>query len=754
MAEVAAKPNLEEAVRLLRAGRGAEAAELLSGLIASEPNVVEYRSILGGVLAGQGRIEQAIEVLRQAVAIAPNYPPAYYNLGNALSARGSWDEAIQAFTSAIEIDPRCAEAHHNLGSAFRAKGQIERAIDAYRRAVSVRPDFHQAFNNLGILLLSRERFAQAAEAFRGALPSGQAEPHNNLANALQGQRRFAEAVQEYQSAIQLRPDYAEAFCNLAAALRELGRLEDSIAAADRAASLRPTMAEAHLARALALIKGRQWDRAIKALEQALHINPKLAEAHLSQGNVLAKLDQPDQAIDAYQRAIDLDPTLATAHADMGNALRDRGELDQAIASYRKAASLSNEPWIGSAALYAMYFHPDFDAAQIRDESRAWQGRYAAPVTPASVAFTNDITKDRRLRIGYVSPDFRAHAIGLFLLRLMANHDHDVCQLFLYSGARIPDEITNRFRGCADVWRETAGLSDQQLADLIRADQIDVLVDVTMHLHAGRLLTFARKPAPVQVTYLAHPGTTGLASMDYRLGDRYMDPPEENQFHTEKTIRLSGSYFCYDPMGVDVPVNELPAVARGDLTFGSMNNFSKINDAVLRLWAKAMNPVPDSRLLVLAPPGVARTRLAERMKSLGVNPARIEFEGHRPREPYMRLFNRIDICLDTFPYTGHTTTLDALWMGVPVLTMPGKTAVSRGSLSILSHLQMPELIANSPEQFVQIAATLAADLPWLSSLRRELRDRLAASSLMDGPRFARSFEQAFRTAWSEYCDTGF
>jgi predicted O-linked N-acetylglucosamine transferase (SPINDLY family) len=287
--------------------------------------------------------------------------------------------------------------------------------------------------------------------------------------------------------------------------------------------------------------------------------------------------------------------------------------------------------------------------------------------------------------------------------------------------------------------------------MIRADQVDVLMDVTMHLHDGRLLTFARKPAPIQITYLAHPGTTGLDSMDYRLGDRYMDPPEDDQFYSEKTIRLSGSYFCYDPMGVDLPVNDLPAAARGAVTFGSMNNFSKINDSVLQLWAGAMRAVPDSRLLVLAPTGVARNRLAGRMESLGIGSNRIEFEGHRPRDAYMGLYHRIDMCLDTFPYTGHTTTLDALWMGVPVVTLPGATAVSRGGMSILSHLGMQELIARSQDQFVEIAAGLAVDVPRLRALRSSLRDRLATSVLMDGPRFAGSFEDAFRTAWCEWCD---
>ncbi|HSZ59792.1 MAG TPA: tetratricopeptide repeat protein [Tepidisphaeraceae bacterium] len=752
----AGSPPDAEAMKLLclsmlRRGRAKEAVDLIQGAVTAGPDVVEYRNILGGILASQGRLDEAITVLQDAVFLDPHYPPALYNLGNALAAKGLWDQAIDAFERATAVEPRYAEAHHNLAGALRASGRIELAILAYRRAVEVRPDFYHAWNNLGMVLLSREQFAAAAEAFAKALPSGQAEPFNNLGNALQGLRRFKEAVDAYQQALQLKPGYAEALCNLASALRELGRLDEASVAAKRAVLLRPDMLEARLALALTCLKGRQWQQAVETLQTVLRIDPNHAGAHCYLGNALAKLDQPDEAIAAYERAAALDPKSAVAHAELGNALRDRGQIDQALTCYRKAAMLSDESWIGSAAVYALYFHPDYDPARILQESLAWNHRYAAPLTPACATFGNTRQGDRRLKLGYVSPDFRAHAIGLFLLRLMENHDHESFELFLYSGVRNPDEMTGRFRRCADVWRETASLADQQLAERIRSDQIDVLVDVTMHLHDGRLLAFARKPAPVQITYLAHPGTTGLAAMDYRLGDRYMDPPDNDRFHTEKTLRLSGSYFCYDPMGADLPVNPLPALKRNAITFGSMNNFSKVNDRVLQLWSRVLGAVPDSHLLVLAPPGIARRRLSDRMQSLGISLNRLEFEGHRPRLPYMELFHRIDICLDTFPYTGHTTTLDALWMGVPVVTLPGATSVSRGAMSILSHLQMPWLAAQSPEEYVTTATNLAGDLPRLRELRATLRDRLAASPLMDGASFARSFADAFRTAWRRWCD---
>ena len=359
--------------------------------------------------------------------------------------------------------------------------------------------------------------------------------------------------------------------------------------------------------------------------------------------------------------------------------------------------------------------------------------------------------ERRLRIGYVSPDFRNHAVSFLLMPLLSNHDHGQVEIFCYAEVARPDDVTERLRACADVWRVTVGLTDEQMADMVRKDRIDILVDLALHTANNRLLVFARKPAPVQVTWLGYPGTTGLSTMDYRLTDPYLDPPGDNDAcYSEQSIRLPDTFWCYDPQGEQPPVNELPALANGFITFGCLNNFCKVNDGVLGLWAKVLGAVPQSRLLLLAPRGQARDHVLAMLRQQGIDESRVEFVDRQPRQQYLQLYHQIDLGLDLLPYNGHTTSLDAFWMGVPTITQIGKTVVGRAGWSQLCNLGLPELAARTPEEFVQIAAQLAGDLPRLQELRATLRARMRASPLMDGKRFAGHMEQAYRQMWRTWC----
>jgi len=334
-----------------------------------------------------------------------------------------------------------------------------------------------------------------------------------------------------------------------------------------------------------------------------------------------------------------------------------------------------------------------------------------------------------------------------MLPLLACHDRDAFEIFCYAQVARSDALTERFRASAHHWRSTIGLTDKQLAAQIREDGIDILVDLALHTARSRLLVFARKPAPVQVTFAGYPGSTGLSTIDYRLSDPYLDPPDiDESVYSEQTIRLPHSFWCYDPIDGDIPVNSLPAQAHGFLTFGCLNDFRKINDAVLRLWAGVLRAVPSSRLLLLAPEGSHRQHTLDVLSREDIVHERIEFVSHQPRWKYLELYHRVDLGLDTLPYNGHTTSLDSFWMGVPVVTLVGQTIVGRAGLSQLTNLQLPELIAQTPEQYVKIATSLADDLPRLSELRSTLRARMEQSPLMDAPRFARDIEAAYRTMW--------
>ena len=313
--------------------------------------------------------------------------------------------------------------------------------------------------------------------------------------------------------------------------------------------------------------------------------------------------------------------------------------------------------------------------------------------------------------------------------------------------------TERLRQCADVWRDVRGEKDEALAQIMRRDGIDILVDLTMHMAHGRPLVFARKPAPIQVAWLAYPGTTGQETIDYRFTDPYLDPPESgvDALYTEKSLRLPATFWCYDPLeNAAATVGPLPALANGYVTLGCLNNFCKVNEGVLKLWAQVMAGMAGSHLVLLAEEGSHRERMLQALENLGVSRQRVNFFGKRPRLEYMKLYQQIDIGLDTLPYNGHTTSLDSYFMGVPVVTLVGKTVVGRAGLSQLTNLGLPELIARTPEAYVRIAAGLARDLPRLGALRSTLRNRMQSSPLMDAPRFARAIESAYRDIWRKWC----
>ena len=313
-------------------------------------------------------------------------------------------------------------------------------------------------------------------------------------------------------------------------------------------------------------------------------------------------------------------------------------------------------------------------------------------------------------------------------------------------------MTGRIKNYADAWRNIEGMSEEAAVRLVRDDRIDILVDLTMHMDRNRLLLFARKPAPVQVTWLAYPGTTGLTAIDYRLTDPRLDPLDcGNEYYSESSFRLADTFWCYDPLASEPAVNALPALSSGHVTFGCLNNFAKVTDPTLDVWAQVLRRVPNSRLLLLAPMGIARQRVIEKLRERGVEENRVEFISRQPRAQYLASYHRIDLCLDTFPYNGHTTTLDSVWMGVIPLTMSGTTAVSRGGLSILANLGLQHLVATDADELVEIAAKFTGDLPALAELRGELRGRMQASPLMDATRFARNVEVAYRQMWRNWTE---
>ena len=453
---------------------------------------------------------------------------------------------------------------------------------------------------------------------------------------------------------------------------------------------------------------------MSAYERAIELNPQLPEAFNNLGNAHRDQGRLDDAIAQYQKAIQLRTAYAEAHSNLGNALKDTGQLDEAMAAYHQAMALKPEdPSAHSNLIYTMHFHRGSTGAMIRQECRGWDHRQARPLRGLVQEHDNDRSPDRPLRVGYISPDFRDHVVGRNMLPLLAAHDRRQFQIACYGLLRRHDAITVQFQALADIWRDVAADSDEQIAQIIREDKIDILVDLTLHMEGNRLLVLARKPSPVQVTFGGYPGTTGLETIDYRLTDPHLDPPGmHDEFYSEQSIRLPDCFWCYDPQQSDVAVNALPALSGGGITFGCLNNFCKVNESVLAAWSAILRDRPDSRMIILAGAGKHRQRTIE---ALGVEPDRVEFVEHCPRNEYLKLHHRIDIVLDTFPYNGHTTSCDALWMGVPVVSLVGQTAVGRGGLSILSNINLAGLAATTPQHYIRIATELGADMSRLSAL---------------------------------------
>ncbi|MGD0389326.1 MAG: tetratricopeptide repeat protein [Tepidisphaeraceae bacterium] len=739
-----------------QAGKAEAGVELVWRAIGIKPNSAFYYDSLAKLLKSIGKIDEAVAAYREALRLNPEFAEAHNNLGVALRACGQLEAANAAFGEAIRIKPAFAEAHSNLGNGHIEERRFDEAIAACRRAIALKPAYGDAFNNLGIALSGKGLFDEAIAAFGKALQinPNHVEAVNNLGVALREAGSLDESVAAYRRALELRPEYAEAHNNLGNTLRSLGQLAQAVAAYRRAVEIKPAYAAAHNNLGVALWETGRQAEAIAACLRAIELNPDFAEAHNSLANILRDRGDLDRAVEHYHRALQLNPLYAEAHGNLGVALKDQGRFEEALGHCRRAIEIRPDHAAHSNLDYLLLFHPGCDAEIIHEELCRWNRQHAEPLKKFIQPHPNDRNPDRRLRIGYLSPDFREHVVGQNLLPLLREHDHQQMEIFCYANVVRTDALTEQFRRYADDWRNIAGLSDSQAATLIRQDRIDILVDLAVHTAKNRLVVFAQKPAPVQVTFAGYPGSTGLETIDYRLTDPYLDPPGLNDhFYSEASIRLPDSFWCYEPRVTEPAVNPLPAQTDGRVTFGCLNNFCKVNEEVLRLWAHVLKTVDQSRLMILCPEGSHRQSLLDLLQREGISADRIELIAGRPRLQYLELYHRIDVGLDTFPYNGHTTSLDSFWMGVPVVTLVGQTVVGRAGLSQLTNLGLPELIAQTPEQYVQIATALAGDLPRLGELRRTLRARMEASALMDAPRFARNIEAAYRQMWRNWCERG-
>ncbi len=776
-------------VLALQRGDPKTAAVLIRRALEIEPNYLQAHSNLGLALQAQGRLDEAVSAYEHALSVAPDDTDLRINLALALQARGRTTEAIAALRrtptpeqhpeahrllaelqaqqgdlpatvseqrDALASQPESAAAQYNLGRAHQLRGDLRAAIEAYERALALDPHLAPAHNNLGAALAAQGRLAEAVAAYRQAiaLKPQYADAHNNLGLAYQSQGRPAAAEAAFSRSLELNDADADVHSNLGLALATQGKLEPAVTAFNKALALDPKLAAAHSN--LGHVHAARGDTAMAILsyQRALALKPDHADAYNNLGNILLEEGRLTDAVAAYDKALALRPDFAQTYSNRSAALLRQGQHERAVAGFRHAMALDPGYAQGhSNLLQAMHYSPGFSADTIFTEARRWQRQHAERFAAEWRPHENTEDPERRLRIGYVSADFRRHPVGWFFLPVLEHHDKSRFELFCYASVNRTDEFTQAFKAHASCWREVLGLNDADLAAQIRSDGIDILVDLSGHARGQRLLVFARRPAPVQVTAGGHYDTTGMDAMDYLIADRFHAPPGSECYFSEALIRMPDDYVCYRLPTDAPPVSTLPALENAYVTFGCFNNLAKLNTEVIALWASILTALPTSRLW-LQTRELNDAPTVERYQALlarhDADPSRLVLRGGVPHDELLAAYGEIDIALDPFPYSGGLTTLEALWMGVPVITLTGQNFCGRHSTSHLANVGLPEFVTSSTEEYARAALALAQDPERLRNLRSGLRERMAASPLCDARAYTRDLETAYREMWERYC----
>ncbi len=642
-------------------------------------------------------------------------------LAKALLERDDAPAALAAVQCAHQLCSDSAQAFFDIGVLYYQLHENQAAMNCFERAIGLEPELATAFAHAARILIDEGYLLEAENYLQHAT---QLDPHAAwtwawLARARQVNGKTELAIDNYRAAVELAPD-----------------------------DFQPT-----LELSLLLLESYRLVEATEFLESAVVRFSSSAELRNLLGAAYEARKLSGKAQEQYQLAVDLNPNMANAWCNLGNVFGLQARLDEALAAYRRALKLQPDlMWAHSNLVCTMLFHSNYSSLDVLAECRRWNSSFAMPLAEEIQPWQNSPILDRPLRIGYVSPDMCAHPVGRFMLPILESHDTRNFSVYVYSSGRRVDATTQALRNSAHVWREVSNTTDEDLANLIRQDQIDILVDLSMHMAHHRLLVFARKPAPIQVTYLAYVGTTGLDVMDYRLTDPYLEPnPQQPAGYTERSLFLSDCYWCYRP-ALNLPVAAmLPADRNQYVTLGSMNNFCKVTPQTLSTWCEILGQIPSSRLRISTGDDSQLARLKSFLSRYSIDSNRVETVPHLSLYDYFDNFKDVDVMLDTFPYAGGTTTCDALWMGVPVVSLAGQTAVGRGGLSLLSNIGLQELVATDVGQYVNIARELCLDISRIRELRRTLRNRMSTSTLMDANRFTRNLEQLFRGVWQDWCE---
>ncbi len=770
-------------------GRFVEAEQHYGQVKANDPLITGALFNLAGIQSGQGRLPQAEANLRRVLELAPDLPVALLTLGRVLIGQGKGKDAQAPLRRVLALDPGqhdaygdllnillgvgeltqaealCREQllakpdnayyHYNLGVVLGNEGRPADAQQCYEKALALMPELSQARNNLISMQIEQSLFDAAEASCRQASLAHPGDPVflDRLGALLLHQSRLDEAESCYKASLERQAQSFDALFGLAKVEAAQGRHAQAEATLYKAIRLKPESAEAQCDLASALYRQNRYGDALPAYLRAIQLNPGLAPAHDGAGSVLQLQGQLLAAEQHYRRALALQPASVTAHNNLGLLLKEQCKPAEAADCFRRALEI--DPGFTEAhsnMLFCMSQDESITPAALLLEHKRFGDRVEGALRDHWQAHANQRDPNRPLVVGFVSADMRAHALANFIEPIFEQLSrYPSLVLHVYYNHMVHDQVTKRLRSFIAHWHDIVGVPDAALAQQIRADGIDILVDLSGHTGLQRLQTFAHKPAPIQLSWMGYPGTTGMQAMDYYVGDQYLLPPgtAEEQF-SESLIRLPANA-PFIPSSAAPPVSALPALAKGYVTFGSFNRVGKINPRVVAAWAALLHAVPTAHLLLGAMPADgAAAAITGWFADAGVSPDRLSMHPRSDMASYLALHQQVDICLDTFPYGGGTTTLNAIWMGVPTLTVTGSTIASRCGATILGLIGLPEFVAVDVDDFVRKGVAAASDLAALAALRAGMRSRFAASPTGQPAEVARSFDTALRAIWQRWC----
>ena len=749
--------DIETGIAYHKSGDLLLAAEIYKNILEKNPDNPDGLHLLGLVERQQGNLPGATSLIKKAIQNSPEIVEYHCSLGNCFRDSGRFDDSLACYQQALEINPEHVEAYNCMGNALGEAGRTNESISCYRKALDLDPGCYQVFNNLGISLQQQNELDEALVCFQKAIAinSDYAVAHFNMGNILREMYRWTEAIACYNKALEHDPFYVKAINNKGSTLKTLGRFQDAIDCYREVLALDPKNADAHNNMGVAFMEQAHPQEAIVAFRRALEIQPENSEAYCNMAFAMRNAGRLSEAIKCLSSALRIDPENHQAYNNLGNAYKEIGQIDDAMDCYRRALEIRPDyADANSNMLFTMNYASGIDQQTIFLESQKWWQRNEIPVLKLNYTHACSCT-DKPLKIGYVSPDFRQHAVSNFIIPLLEAHDRNKADVYCYADVNCPDTITERIRNLADHWRPITGMSDNAVAEMIRNDGISILVDLAGHTAGNRLQVFARKPAPLQISWLGYPNTTGLVQMDYRLTDEIADPVgTADALHSEKLLRLPNGFLCYSPSEASPEIRSNNSGNRNEVTFGCFNNLTKLTPQVISVWAKILLAVPQSRLILknrqLSDKPI-RDHFLELFTRQGICADRIQIKGPTPMfYEHLDLYNQVDIGLDPFPYNGTTSTCEALWMGVPVITLGGDRHASRVGTSILTRIGFGELSAADAEEYIANAIALASDRHRLDKLKSDIGTSFRSSPVCDKHSFARDIEKAFSEIWLSWC----